>query len=122
MKLNQTLILAGLMGEFIAVTPGQADDSTDEIKALKKRIESLDQKARPLERKHEQETSVQTAKTALVITASASGFDFQPADRELRGSLRRNRNDPRSGRNPNVTSVTSDRNNVSLASNHVHPE
>lgn len=54
MKLNQTLILAGLMDRIISVTPAQADDSTDEIKALKKQIEALDQKVRAPELKHEQ--------------------------------------------------------------------
>ena len=42
------------MDRIISVTPAQADDSTDEIKALKKQIEALDQKVRAPELKHEQ--------------------------------------------------------------------
>lgn len=60
-----------------------ADDPQDDIQALRKQIQELDQKVRILERKHEldQEVAVKTKKESPKLTANADqGFSFASPD------------------------------------------
>jgi phosphate-selective porin OprO and OprP len=81
MKLKRTLTLA-ILGGAIAGQTVLADDTANEIKALRQQIEALDQKVRVLERKVEldKESAVEKAKTLPLVTAGPSGFTISSAD------------------------------------------
>ena len=83
MKRKQ-FFLTGLVGALIFATSARADEIVDDIQALKKQIEELNQKVRVLEFKQELDQEAKaataTAKATPVITAGANGFGFQSAD------------------------------------------
>ncbi|MEO7298219.1 MAG: porin [Verrucomicrobiota bacterium] len=79
MKTKLPLLIAIVL---LQTTFLQADEVADEIRALKKQIEELDQKVRVLERKNE--VSEEAAETKLtenpLVSAGADGFIMRSAD------------------------------------------
>ena len=67
---------------LVAASSSQGADATDEIKALRKQIQELDQKVRVLERNHEFEVEAAEArkKEAPRLSAGQDGFSFSSAN------------------------------------------
>jgi len=67
---------------LVAASSSQGADATDEIKALRKQIQELDQKVRVLERNHELEVEAAEArkKEAPRLSAGQDGFSFSSAN------------------------------------------
>jgi phosphate-selective porin OprO and OprP len=92
MTLNQWIIILAVVSVSGTRTL-RADETADTVKALKQRIEALDQKVRVLERKDElnKEVSAEKAKTVPSVSIGSSGFTLRSADTnfvlKLRGLL-----------------------------------
>jgi phosphate-selective porin OprO and OprP len=93
MNLKRTVFVVTLTGVLTAGQRVWADDTADEIKALREQIQALDQKVRILERQRELDTEVTETKSKDVprIVAGASGLSVSTADTnfvfQLRGLL-----------------------------------
>src|SRR4051812_28921825 len=90
MKLKQAVFLAAVAGALMLGGPVRADDTADEIKALREQIQALDQKVRVLERQREieGEAAVAKAKETPRIVAGASGLVVTSADTNFVFQLR----------------------------------
>lgn len=66
----------------LSVLPSRGEDLLPTIQALKRQIEELDQKVKILERHREldQDTATEKAKSAVTVSAGASGFSINSAD------------------------------------------
>lgn len=82
MRLNHWLLASAILGAQTTTGPLLAQESADELKALKQQIQDLDQKVKILERNREldRETVESKLKETPRITAGANGFTLASAD------------------------------------------
>jgi phosphate-selective porin OprO/OprP len=78
---NSSRLLAALFAGQSLTIGAFADPTTDQIEALKQQIQALSQKVDELQQQHVTEAARQT--NAPFITAGASGFSLQSADRNF---------------------------------------
>ena len=78
---NAKRLAVALVVSQILATHARADQTSDEIEALKKQIQALTQKVDQLEQQHNAQTAKPT--NAPFITAGKEGFSLQSADKDF---------------------------------------
>jgi len=90
MKLHRLVAVAAIISTQLPAASASADNESQDIKALLRRIEELDQKVKILERNREldREAAETKAKAAPNITIGDKGFAFSSADGNFALKLR----------------------------------
>lgn len=85
---NHWLVAGTVLGLALSVSPLRADETSDELKALRQQIEALSQKVQQLEQKNatdketmsQVKTLTEKAKTAPLVSIGATGLKVSSAD------------------------------------------